>query len=212
MDIQSELNTAEKCLIRVFFGYKSDWIKYLDRSTGLGSDWISQRKSWTALGWQKSSICSTLIRTGSVRTVVLKHFPLGRLWKSLLDLSRTSNKNLKLYIINVLVNHWKWSVGCLCLQSPSNLARICETPTPIISISSSGVTKGSSQGGKLSWRGPIDNRVDMQYLVPKTSYKLFHENSDVICFNWVNDFKVEIRNFMKHILSKIDTHQWLVTV
>jgi len=35
MDIQTALITAIKCLIRVFFGYQPDWIKYLDRSTGL---------------------------------------------------------------------------------------------------------------------------------------------------------------------------------
>jgi len=39
MDIKTALITAVKCL-RVFFGYKPDWIKYLDRCTGLGSDWI----------------------------------------------------------------------------------------------------------------------------------------------------------------------------
>jgi len=42
MDIQTALITAVKCLIRVFFGYIPDWIKYLDKSTGLGSDRISQ--------------------------------------------------------------------------------------------------------------------------------------------------------------------------
>jgi len=37
MDIQTALITAEKCLIRVFFGYKPDWIKYY---TGLpDQDW-----------------------------------------------------------------------------------------------------------------------------------------------------------------------------
>ena len=43
-----------------FFGYKPDWIKYLDRSTGFGSDRITQWKFWTGLGLQKSPICSTL--------------------------------------------------------------------------------------------------------------------------------------------------------
>jgi len=42
MDIQIALITAVKCLIRVFFGFKPDWIKYLDGSTGLGSDRITQ--------------------------------------------------------------------------------------------------------------------------------------------------------------------------
>jgi len=60
----------------------------------------------------------------------------------------------------------------------------------------SGVTKGSSQGGNLSWRGPIDHRLGMQWSVPKNSYKLFRKNSDVISLNWVNDFKVEIHVFM----------------
>jgi len=35
MDIQTALIIPVKCLIRVFFGYKPDWIKNLDRSTGL---------------------------------------------------------------------------------------------------------------------------------------------------------------------------------
>ena len=63
VDIQIALITAEKCLIKVFFEYKPDWIKYLDKSTGLGSDLISQRKYWTGLGLQKSQICLTLICT-----------------------------------------------------------------------------------------------------------------------------------------------------
>jgi len=41
-DIQTALIIAVKCLIRVFLGYKPDWIKYLDRSTRLGSDRITQ--------------------------------------------------------------------------------------------------------------------------------------------------------------------------
>ena len=44
-----------------FFGYKPDWIKYLGRSTELGSDRITQWKYWTGLELQKSPICSTLI-------------------------------------------------------------------------------------------------------------------------------------------------------
>ena len=46
-----------------FFLYKPDWIKYFDRSTGLGSDRITQWKFWTGLGFQKSPICSTLVWT-----------------------------------------------------------------------------------------------------------------------------------------------------
>jgi len=42
MDIQTALITAVKCLIRVFFGYKPDRVKYLDSTIGLGSDWITQ--------------------------------------------------------------------------------------------------------------------------------------------------------------------------
>jgi len=61
MDIQTALTTAVKCLIRVFFGYKPDWMKYFDRSTGLGSDRITERKFWTGLGFQKSPIFSTLM-------------------------------------------------------------------------------------------------------------------------------------------------------
>jgi len=34
MDIQTAFITAEKCIITDFFGYKPDWNKYLDRSTG----------------------------------------------------------------------------------------------------------------------------------------------------------------------------------
>jgi len=60
MDIQTALITAVKCLIRAFFGYKPDWIKCFDRSTGLGSDRITEGKFWTGLGFQKSPICSTL--------------------------------------------------------------------------------------------------------------------------------------------------------
>jgi len=60
MDIQTALIAAVKCLIRVFFGYKPDWIKYFDRSTGLGSYLITERKFRTGLGFQKSPIYSTL--------------------------------------------------------------------------------------------------------------------------------------------------------
>jgi len=42
-------------------GLKPDRIKYLDNTTGLGSDCISQWKYWTGLGLQKSPIRSTLI-------------------------------------------------------------------------------------------------------------------------------------------------------
>jgi len=40
------LITAVKCWTRGFFGYKQDWIKYLDNKTGLGSGWITQWKYW----------------------------------------------------------------------------------------------------------------------------------------------------------------------
>jgi len=62
MDVQTALITAVQCLNRVFFGYKPDWIKYLDSVTGLGSDWITHLKCWTGLGSQKSSIRSTLLK------------------------------------------------------------------------------------------------------------------------------------------------------
>ena len=62
MDIQTALITAGECLIRGIFGYKPDWIKYLDSGTGLGSDWMTHWKYWTGLGLQKSSIRSTLVR------------------------------------------------------------------------------------------------------------------------------------------------------
>jgi len=41
MDIQTALITAVEYLIRGLFGYKPDWIKYLDSATGLGLDWIT---------------------------------------------------------------------------------------------------------------------------------------------------------------------------
>ena len=63
MDIQTAFITAVKCLISFFFGYKPDWIKNLDSTTGLGSDWITHWKYWTGLGLQKSSIRSTLEHT-----------------------------------------------------------------------------------------------------------------------------------------------------
>ena len=61
-DVQSALINAVKCLIREFFGHKPDWIKYLDRSAGLGQDRNTQWKFWTNgnFGSQKSQICSTL--------------------------------------------------------------------------------------------------------------------------------------------------------
>jgi len=60
MDIQTALNTAVECLIKVCFRYKPDWIKYLDSATELGSYWITQWKYWSGLGSQKTSIRSTL--------------------------------------------------------------------------------------------------------------------------------------------------------
>jgi len=59
MDIQTALITAVKCLMRAFFGYKPDWIKYLNSTTGLVLDWITQLKFWTGLGLQKYPIRST---------------------------------------------------------------------------------------------------------------------------------------------------------
>ena len=54
---------------------------------------------------------------------------------------------------------------------------------------SSGVTRCLSQGGKLSWKGPIGHRLGMQQLVPKNSYTLFHKNrkyllGDGMSFYW----------------------------
>jgi len=48
-----------KLLNQSCFGY--NWIKYFDRSTGLGSDRITERQFWTGFGFQKSPICSTLL-------------------------------------------------------------------------------------------------------------------------------------------------------
>jgi len=86
MDIQSALITAVKCLIRVFFGYKPDWIKYFDMSTGLGSDRITERKFWTGIRFQKSPICSTL--PGTQRYKWTKPDALHFKWKN--DHSRTT--------------------------------------------------------------------------------------------------------------------------
>jgi len=55
------IDNCSKMLNQSFFGYKPDWIKCFDRSTGLGSDRITERKFWTGLGFQNSPICSTLI-------------------------------------------------------------------------------------------------------------------------------------------------------
>jgi len=55
------IDHCSKMLNQSFFLFKPDWIKYLDRSTGLGSDRITQWKFWTGLGLQKSPICSTLL-------------------------------------------------------------------------------------------------------------------------------------------------------
>ena len=71
MDIQTALITAVTCLIRVFLGYKRDWINYLDRSTGLGSNRLTQSKFWTGLGFQKPPICSTLLYTNYRNVYIL---------------------------------------------------------------------------------------------------------------------------------------------
>jgi len=57
------IDHCSKMLNQKFFGYKPDWMKYFDRSTGLGSDRITERKFWTGLGFQKSPIFSTLLYT-----------------------------------------------------------------------------------------------------------------------------------------------------
>jgi len=58
------IDHCSKMLNQTFiFGQKPDWIKYLDSSTGLGSDQIAQWKFWIGLGLQKSPICSTLLLT-----------------------------------------------------------------------------------------------------------------------------------------------------
>jgi len=35
-------------------------------------------------------------------------------------------------------------------------------------------------------------------ITSKNSIRLFHKNSDVISFNWVNDFKVEIHVYVTY--------------
>jgi len=74
LDIQTALITAVKGLIRVFFGYKPDCIKYLDRSSGSGSDRITQWKFWTGLGLRKSPVCSTPVSMDKVRIGYLAGF------------------------------------------------------------------------------------------------------------------------------------------
>jgi len=49
-----------------FLGHKPDWIKYLDRPTGLGLGRISQKKFYTGLGLRKSPICSTLLSSSEI--------------------------------------------------------------------------------------------------------------------------------------------------
>jgi len=58
MDIQTALITAVKCFIRVFYGFKPDWIECLDRSTGIGSDRIYSMK---ILDWIRIAKISGLI-------------------------------------------------------------------------------------------------------------------------------------------------------
>jgi len=55
------IDHCSKTLNQSFFGYKQDWIRCFDRSTGLGSDRITERKVWTGLGFQKSLICSIIV-------------------------------------------------------------------------------------------------------------------------------------------------------
>jgi len=56
------IDHCSKMLNQFFFGYKLDWIKYFDRSTGLGSHRITDREFWIGLGFQKSPICWTLLQ------------------------------------------------------------------------------------------------------------------------------------------------------
>ena len=62
------INHCSKMLNQSFFSeYEPDWIKYFDRSAGLGSDRTTERKFWTGLGFKKSPICSTPERRGGFR-------------------------------------------------------------------------------------------------------------------------------------------------
>jgi len=58
------IDHCSKMLDQSFFWYEPVWIKYLDRSTWIGSDRLSQWQFWTGLGLQKSWFCSTLPYTG----------------------------------------------------------------------------------------------------------------------------------------------------
>ena len=55
--------------MRVFFRYKPGWIKYFDKTTGLGSDRITERKFWTGLGFPKCPICSILLDSQNITFV-----------------------------------------------------------------------------------------------------------------------------------------------
>jgi len=73
---------SKMVIIRGFFEYKPDWIKYLDRSTGLRSDRITQRKFWTGLGFQNSPIYSTLMYTRHGRDHgLIQCFPTNLGWR-----------------------------------------------------------------------------------------------------------------------------------
>ena len=73
VDIQTAWITAVNAKSEVFFRYKPDWIKYFDRSTGIGSDRITERKVWTGLGLQTSPICSTQEGIPSVVKIFVKY-------------------------------------------------------------------------------------------------------------------------------------------
>ena len=82
------IDHCSKMLNQSFFGYKPDWMKYLDRSTGLRSDRITQWKFWTGLRLPKSPICSTLLTRDVKRSATA--FCAMRFWKILPRTSRTA--------------------------------------------------------------------------------------------------------------------------
>jgi len=74
MDIQTAIDHCSEMVNQSFFRHKPDRIKYLDRSTGLGSDRITQWKFWTGLRLQKSPICSTPMRISRSACVIAQCF------------------------------------------------------------------------------------------------------------------------------------------
>ena len=106
LDIQTALITAVKCLISFFFGYKPVWIKYLNKSIGLGSDRITQWKFLTGWGLPKSPISSTLTSIQHKPQVS----PLRKFYTNQkFVLLRTKHMQLRIHALCRLTNSFKRS-------------------------------------------------------------------------------------------------------